>query len=601
MDKPTKPTDLMPRTFGGLKENYSTSLQQNGVEPNVPVIYHGKNFNYEKNAIGQELDYCEKIVDFINGIPIGKTITVDSNNKLQYADLTQEVPIATTETAGIVKPDGETITVDENGVISAEGGATRNIGEIIPSTIPLTDAGLHLLDGALISGSGSYSAFVDYIASLYVPNTVGDFVQPVLSADGGLGGNSFAVSTNVPMIVETWGAYLAFRGFAQSQATDPIFHSTQNNVTGYIDMYNPLPLNITSIKIYNQLVDNRASSAGKIYGSNDGTNWTQLTTYSNSNQSSGGIWTISLSSNSNYYKYYRMESTAGGSGGYWSIAEIELTATYLGYPEFFCTEAQWQDAVTKTGICDKFVYDSVNNTVRIPRYGRQTVVNLSMPSVVPSKGNGKTLGLTNGTVNCGLGTVSNGTGYLIPNTDTYGKNIQATIYSSSESTGAFGITTNGGNSGIVTDLSTLSAQKLNIYYYIVLATSAKTDIEVDIDQIATDLNGKADVDLSNTTPSQSFINMSINWGMPDYSAGISISSSPYTAPSDGVIIWWQPGETNNEVNLYVNSHLVYQKGIGSYSGRGFATYLPVSKNDIFTYSGWETNAQIVTFYPLKGV
>ena len=30
----------------------------------------------------------------------------------------------------------------------------RNIGEIVASPLPLTDAGLHLLDGSLIQGGG---------------------------------------------------------------------------------------------------------------------------------------------------------------------------------------------------------------------------------------------------------------------------------------------------------------------------------------------------------------------------------------------------------------------------------------------------------------
>ena len=53
--------------------------------------------------------------------------------------------------------------------ISAGGSSAfknNNIGEIITSTIPLTDAGLHLLDGSVISGNGAYSAFVTYIAGL---------------------------------------------------------------------------------------------------------------------------------------------------------------------------------------------------------------------------------------------------------------------------------------------------------------------------------------------------------------------------------------------------------------------------------------------------
>ena len=36
--------------------------------------------------------------------------------------------------------------------IEVLGGGQRRIGEIITSTIPLTDAGVHLLDGALIGG-----------------------------------------------------------------------------------------------------------------------------------------------------------------------------------------------------------------------------------------------------------------------------------------------------------------------------------------------------------------------------------------------------------------------------------------------------------------
>jgi hypothetical protein len=53
-------------------------------------------------------------------------------------------------------------------------------------------------------------------------------------------------------------------------------------------------------------------------------------------------------------------------------------------------------------------------------------------------------------------------------------------------------------SGLIADLSNITTS-LDCYYYIVITTSTKTDIQVDIDEIATDLNGKADVDLSNCT------------------------------------------------------------------------------------------------------
>lgn len=46
-------------------------------------------------------------------------------------------------------------------------GGSRNIGEIVDSTIPLTDQGLHLLDGSLLNGSGIYQPFVSFIDDLY--------------------------------------------------------------------------------------------------------------------------------------------------------------------------------------------------------------------------------------------------------------------------------------------------------------------------------------------------------------------------------------------------------------------------------------------------
>ena len=54
-------------------------------------------------------------------------------------------------------------------------------------------------------------------------------------------------------------------------------------------------------------------------------------------------------------------------------------------------------------------------------------------------------------------------------------------------------------------------------------------------QSAQAVNGKANTDLSNTTPAQSFINQSMAWGMPDYSAGVSVTY-PYTAPTAGLFV-----------------------------------------------------------------
>ena len=152
------------------------------------------------------------------------------------------------------------------------------------------------------------------------------FEQPVLTSNGTLGGNSFAVSSNVTQYNSSdCAVYMAFDNTANTQ-----FHSTAGVKTGYIDLYNPNPLNITNIKITNQGAGNRASTAGTIYGSSDSEKWEQITTYTNTVQSSNGVWNIDLSSNTKYYNYYRLESTAGGSDSYWTIGEITLTAQEKG-------------------------------------------------------------------------------------------------------------------------------------------------------------------------------------------------------------------------------------------------------------------------------
>ena len=225
----------------------------------------------------------------------------------------------------------------------AGGGATRNIGEIVASTIPLTDAGLHLLDGALLQ-YGSYQAFIDYIADLY------------------------------------------------------------------------------------------------------------------------------------------------DSGDYSAIFE---------------TEANWQSAVTTYGVCGKFVYDDVNNTVRLPKYSNKIYTNMSTAPVI---GTGKALGFKTG-AGTYLGTAGTGNGAAYWNINAYGKEIGDPTYNPAGGgytiSSPVGVTTDSTKSGIIADLSNITTS-LDGYYYIVVATSTKTDIQVDIDEIATDLNGKADVDLSNVTNTSGF-------------------------------------------------------------------------------------------------
>ena len=219
---------------------------------------------------------------------------------------------------------------------AVKGGSSRNLGEIIASTIPLTDAGLHLLDGSLIQGDGIYSDFVDYIAGLY----------------------------------------------------------------------------------------------------GDGTN----------------------------------------------------------VPSYFTDETSWQSSVTTYGVCGKFVYNSTNNTVRLPKVtgilegttdltALGDLVEAGLPNITGSF-SGNRFGIGGSTYGSyHTGAFLAGTNYSL--SGWYGSGIDSGI------TQVMKLNMDASLSNpIYGNSTTVQPQTIKAFYYIVIATSTKTNIQVDIDEIVTDLNGK---------------------------------------------------------------------------------------------------------------
>lgn len=297
----------------------------------------------------------------------------------------------------------------------AVNSSSRNIGEIIQSTIPLTDAGLHLLDGSLISGSGSYADFVTYIAGL--------------------------VST---------------------------------------------------------------------------------------------------------------------------------------YPDIFETEANWQTSVSTYGVCGKFVYDSVNNTVRLPK-----ITGFTEGSIDPTTlGDLTQAGLPNITA-------SKRAFYVVDN-DTYATGAFTCTVQSNQLQRGGGYPAGNGTLNFDASLSnsiygnstTVQPQSIKVLYYVCIATATKTQIEVDIDEVMTDLNGKADVDLSNVNNSGA--SKGAGWAMPSGTYDnltMGVSGATYTAPANG---WFTFDGTGAGSHFQMNNQTsgltaTYPYASGVYAAHGF---LPAKKNDI---------------------
>lgn len=169
-------------------------------------------------------------------------------------------------------------------------------------------------------------------------NTIGDnernyykysystFNQPALNNNNLLGGYQFAV---YPSSIRS-ASYDAFQAFDQSSSTLWIPASgTADTTPEYVIMYNPKPLNITSIQIHNGSPNNTALVSGNVQYSDDNSNWTTITTWTNSTQTANAVWDIGLSSNTGYHKYYKLYiSEWKHSGNYTKrVSEITLIGT----------------------------------------------------------------------------------------------------------------------------------------------------------------------------------------------------------------------------------------------------------------------------------
>ena len=269
---------------------------------------------------------------------------------------------------------------------------------------------------------------------------------------------------------------------------------------------------------------------------------------------------------------------------------------------YFTDEASWQQSVTTYGSCGKFVYDSTNNTVRLPKVsdilqGTTDVTALGdlieagLPNITGSVG--RTYEYANDSYPSGA---FYETGTTIKNwASGGGTDLCDTYFNASRSSSIYGKS------------STVQPQTIKVLYYIVIANSTKTEIQVDIDEIATDLSGKADTDLSNISASQSAKNEIVTWGMPDYNGQIQLSTGAteqtYTAPSKGFIGYNFLMDGNNTGYVKVNDITVITNRPAGSSHYDFVSgIIPVDKNDVIKY--WSNssgnNFNNFQFYPMKG-
>ena len=289
------------------------------------------------------------------------------------------------------------------------------------------------------------------------------------------------------------------------------------------------------------------------------------------------------------------------------------------YPDLFATESDWQTAATTYGVCSKFVYDSVNNTVRLPKITGiiEGTTDVTVLGDLVEAGLPNIVGVTANMPTTHTSTPPEGSGAL------FYTDVQTGASAGSSTKYLVKLNIDASrSSAIYGNSTTVQPQTIKVLYYIVIATTQKTNIQVDIDEIATDLNGKADTDLSNTIGSWSSSSKNyvvalaheLDWDNAITVATTATAAGSYTPTADGVFFVCAStlgGSSSKSCYAYV----MYEAGEddkaisgGWVTGTGLyylqSGYKPVFNGDTVYYKisasgGSNSNTMQAQFVPYK--
>lgn len=143
-----------------------------------------------------------------------------------------------------------------------------------------------------------------------------------------------------------------------------------------------------------------------------------------------------------------------------------------------------------------------------------------------------------------------------------------------------------------------------VYAYYKVGNTIVADESIDLGNVLTQLAamqtqlaGKADKDLSNTEPSQEFLDSVASGASADVSAAITINATSYTAPAPGIIVKNNTHADQAKNWFKVNDVQIYNFSMtGSYANGTMTPFsFPVNKGDVCT-----SNTNFLNFYPFVG-
>ena len=603
LEKPTKPTELVPRSFGGIKNNFDNNLQNTGFEPNIPQTYNGDNLNYQIDATGKELDYVEKIADFINEAPINHVPFVNENNQLDYLDK---------ESLG-----GSGIEIGDIGFTQMAIDETKGKRRILNGSIIIQDHFKKFvsiikktleLNPDIACTEEEWQAEIKMstagICYKFVIDDVGGTIRLPKYPDYFIGGGKAPVVGN--------GLTLGWEDGTQNFGTVnwALLDSTgrglcsAKNYGGTVGEAGTA----TAISPYNTLagittdpeksgIEAQLDSAELIKG----TYFIQVATGAETEDNI--VNTLELNN-----PFVLLESKYFENEIYnisWLLANGSYNGSNAVHPSAYqalLVENNTEIAIgstvtlpvgtdyTKRGLSVKlstdsditdydFVVNTSDETFRLP-----IKVNLASSKAVV--GNGMTLGLTNGTDNFGLlqhNGASSGGYQVLAQAKEYGKTVGTTGTLDGGTTKLLtGVTTDPEKSGLE-----LSDSNLYLYFYVGETVQNANLVNV----------GRVEEKLANLIPNNSELISS--YGLPDLTSGVEKSIDGFTAEMNGVLLVDYTG--SRTCTVFVNGIQMFNQTM-TYGTGAISTMIPLSKGDVVTQTNnGNFTKYTFTFYPLKGV
>ena len=126
-----------------------------------------------------------------------------------------------------------------------------------------------------------------------------------------------------------------------------------------------------------------------------------------------------------------------------------------------------------------------------------------------------------------------------------------------------------------------------------------TDVQVNIDNVVTELNGKAGVDLANVNDAGKAVMANMAMPSNNYTELSYANGTTYTAPADGYFAVVASTSNGGGVRLENTSLGIVTTSI-AYTKWSLGTYIAVRKGDKVYADGWQATVSALRFYYTEG-